>query len=161
MKTRVITAVVLLPILLLIVLVAPKICTTLLFGVMASVAAYELMTAGGVEKTSRICIYTVLIAFYTVIWCGVGIGYTWLLLGILIYWIVLFAEMMHTKMKLPFEEIAICFTAGVVLPMLLGALVRIHSGTLGRFYILISFVLAFLCLFCWFEIWQAQVGTYN
>ena len=43
MKTRVITAVALLPLLLLIVLAAPKFCTAILFAAMAAIAAYELV----------------------------------------------------------------------------------------------------------------------
>ena len=47
-------------------------------------------------------------------------------------------------MQLGFDKLAISLVAGVVLPLLLGALVRIQSWEKGRFFILIPFVMAFL-----------------
>lgn len=144
MKTRIIAAVVLLPLLLLVVLAAPKIYTAILFGLMAAIAAYELLAGTGLVKHPRLCIYTMVSAFWCVLWCGLVIGYEWLLLGMLVLWIALFAEMMLSDLKLPFEKVAVCFVGGVILPLLLGSLVRIHSWEKGRFLILIPFVMAFL-----------------
>ena len=144
MKTRILAAVVLLPLLLLVVLAAPKVFTAILFGLMASIAAYELLTGTGLVKHPRLNIYSMLMAFWTVLWCGLGIGYVWLLLGALLFWIILFAEMMLSGMKLTFDKTALCLVAGVVLPLLFGSIVRIHSGEYGRFFILIPFAMAFL-----------------
>lgn len=144
MKTRIIAAVVLLPLLLAIVLAAPKIYTAILFGLMAVIAAYELLAGTGLVKHPRLCIYSMLSAFWCVLWCGLGIGYVWLMLGILVLWIALFAEMMLSDLKLPFDKVAMCFVGGVILPLLLGSLVRIHNWGTGRFLILVPFVMAFL-----------------
>ncbi len=144
MKTRVIAAVALLPLLLLVVLAAPKVCTAILFGLMAAIAAYELLSGTGIVKNLRLWIYSTISAFWCILWCGLDIGYPWLLLGILIFWVALFAEVMASGMKLSFDKVAVCLVAGLVLPMLLGALVRIHKTEQGRFFILIPFVLAFL-----------------
>lgn len=144
MKTRVITAVVLLPLLLLIVLAAPKIFTAILFAAMAAIAAYELCHGTGLVKHVRLCVYSALSAFWCVLWSGLNIGNIWLILGILLFWVVLFAEMMASNMRIGFDKVAICFAAGIVVPLLFGALVRLHNTAQGRFYILIPFVLAFL-----------------
>lgn len=144
MKTRVIAAFALLPLLLLIVLAAPGVCTAVLFGLMAAIASYELLYGTSLVKHQRLCIYSAVTGFWIVLWCGLSIGYAWLLLGVMIFWVLLFAEMMRAQMKLGFEKIAVCLSAGIVLPLLLGALVRIHAGNNGRFFILIPFVLAFL-----------------
>lgn len=144
MKTRVIAAVALLPLLLIVVLVAPKFCTAILFGAMAAVAAYELLAGTGLVKNIRLWIYSSIMAFWCVLWCGLGLNGAWLLLGLLLLWVVLLAEVMASGMKLPFEKVAVCLCGGVVIPMLLGALVRIHITEHGRFFILIPFVLAFL-----------------
>ena len=144
MKTRVIAAVALLPLLLLVVLVAPKFCTGILFGLMAAIAAYELLMGTGLVKHPRLFVYAMISAFWCVLWCSLGIGYAWLLLGVLAFWVALFAETMAAEMKLSFDKIAICLVGGVVLPLLLGALVRIHSWEKGRFLILVPFVMAFL-----------------
>ncbi len=144
MKTRVITAVVLLPLLLLVILVAPKVCTAVLFGLMAAIAAYELLVGTGILKNLRLCAYCAVSALWCVLWCGLSIGYPWLLLGILLLWVALFAELMASGMKLPFEKVAVCMVAGMVLPLLLGSVVRIHGTAEGRTLVLIPFVLAFL-----------------
>jgi phosphatidate cytidylyltransferase len=144
MKTRIIAAAVLLPLLLLVVLAAPKIFTAILFGLMASIAAYELLNGTGLVKNVRLNVYAALMAFWTVLWCGLGIGYAWLLLGAILFWVALFAEMMLSGMKLTFDKTALCLAAGLVIPMLFGSIVRIHAGAYGRFFILVPFAMAFL-----------------
>ena len=144
MKTRVIAAVALLPLLLLVVLAAPKFLTAILFGAMAAIGAYELLNGTGLVKNLRLSIYSMVMAFWSVLWCGLGIGYVWLLLGVLVFWIVLFAEMMASDMKLAFDKVALCLVAGIVVPLLLGSLVQIHAAEKGRFFILIPFAMAFL-----------------
>lgn len=144
MKTRIITAVVLLPLLLLIVLAAPKIFTAILFAAMAAIAAYELLSGTGIVKHGMLCVSTAVCAFWCTLWCGLGISYAWLLLGVLLFWVIVFGQMMASQMKLRFEKAAVCLTGGVILPLLFGAVVRLHSGEQGRFFVLIPFVLAFL-----------------
>ena len=144
MNTRVITAVVLLPLLLLVVLAAPKIFTAILFAAMATVAAYELLAGTGLVKQIRLCIYSAASAFWCVLWCGLGINSAWLLLGIVLFWVAIFGEMMASELKLTFDKAAMCFVAGAVVPLLFGAIVRLHNTDNGRFYILLPFVLAFL-----------------
>ena len=144
MKTRIIAAVALLPLLLLIVLAAPKVCTAILFGAMAAIAAYELLTGTGLVKHLRLNIYAMVMAFWCSLWCGLGLGYPCLLLSILLYWVALMAEVMVSEMKLSFQSIALCIVAGVILPMLLSSLVRIHSWEKGRYFVFVPFVFAFL-----------------
>ena len=116
MKTRIVAAVALLPLLLLIVLLAPKVCTAILFGAMAAIGAYELLTGTGLVKHLRLNVYAMIMAFWCCLWCGLGLGYSWLLLSILLFWVALMAEVMLTEMKLPFSKVALCFVAGLVLP---------------------------------------------
>lgn len=144
MKTRVIAAVVLLPLLLIIVLFAPKFVTGILFGLMAAIAAYELLSGTGLVAERRLNLYAMLAAFWCCVWGSLGIGYQWLLLGILIYWVLLMVEVMYSGMKLPFEKVALCLVAGLLLPLLLGALVRIHNWEKGRYFIFVPFLFAFM-----------------
>lgn len=144
MKTRVIVAVILLPLLLAVVLFAPKFCTAIVFGLLAAIASFELLTATGMVKSVRLQCYCGISAFWCVLWGGLSIGYPWLLLGIILFWIVLFGEMMVSQMKLSFEKVVACFFAGVVMPLMFGSVVRIHNAENGRAFILIPFVLAFL-----------------
>lgn len=144
MKTRVIAAAVLLPLLLLCVLVLPKIVTAVLFALIAALAAYELLYNTGLIQEPRLVVYAMIMAALTSIWSYFGSVYAWALLGILAYVAVLFGEMMHSHIKIRFDMIGICLIAGVLVPYLLTSLVRIHAVRLGRHYIMIPFILAFL-----------------
>lgn len=144
MKTRIIAAVVLLPLLLLIVLAAPKVFTAILFGVMAAIAAYELLQSTRLVTHTRLSIYSMVSAFWCALWSGLHIGYGWLLLGILIFWVALFVEMMRDQENVTFANVGLCLVAGAVIPLLLSSLVRLHAMEKGRFYILLPFVMAFM-----------------
>lgn len=144
MKTRIVAAAALLPLLLVVVFLLPKLCTAILFGAMAAVGAYELTVGTGKIKETRLYIYTMICAFWCALWSGLGISYGWLLLGVLIFWVALFAEMMYAKMELSFEKMAVAMVAGILMPLMLSSLVRIHATEYGRVYIVIPFVLAFL-----------------
>lgn len=145
MKTRVIAACVLLPLLLVIVLALPKIFTAILFGLMAALAAYELLYGTSLVKHPRLIAYSMIMAFLVAMWCYFGRDYAAALLGLLVFCAILFGEMMASHIKIPFEKIAYCLVAGVVVPFLFTSLVRIHAvKSTGRYFILIPFVLAFL-----------------
>lgn len=144
MKTRVIAAAVLLPLLLICVLALPKIVTAVLFGLMAALAAYELLYSTGLVQHPRLVGYSMAMALLVSLWSYFDYGYAVALIGVLLFTALLFGEMMLSHVKLRFEKIAICFVAGLLVPFLLTSLVRIHGVKLGRFYILIPFVLAFL-----------------
>ena len=63
MKTRIIAAGVLVPLLLIIVLTLPKAFTAILFGLMAAIAAYELLTGTGYLRHPRLVAYSMIMAF--------------------------------------------------------------------------------------------------
>ena len=144
MKTRIIAAVVLLPLLLVIVLVLPKLVTAVLFGILCAIAAWELLKGTGLVKNPRLQIYAVVSGFLVSIWSGIGAPYGWGLLWVLVFVSVLFAEMMMSDGKLRFEKLCITMVAGLLIPYFLTSLVRIHSGSNGRHLILLPFVIAFL-----------------
>ncbi len=144
MKTRIIAACALLPLLLVVVLVLPAIFTAVLFGIMAAIAAYELLWGTGLVKHPRLIAYTAFMAFMTAIGSYYGLPYLYVLLGILAFLSALYGEMLASKGKLAYEKLLICLAGGVLIPFMLCALVRLHNSENGRFLILIPFVLAFL-----------------
>ncbi len=144
-KTRVLVAVILLPLLLIVVLALPKVCTAILFGAMSAIAAYELLHNTGYVKHPRLIAYAAVMAFLVAIWSYAGRPYAWGLLGLVLYFSLLFLEMMASHVKLRFELVALCFCAGILIPFLFCSLVRIHAvDVTGRYFILIPFVVAFL-----------------
>ncbi len=144
MKTRVIAALALLPLLLLVVLAAPKIITAILFGVMASIGAYELLWGTGLLKSIRPLISCAAMAFVVALWSYYRWDGVWVEAIILLFFVLLFAESMATQMRLQFDKIAVCLAAGLLVPYLFTSIVRIHGMDDGRFFILIPFVMAFL-----------------
>lgn len=145
MKTRIIAAVALLPLLLIVVLALPKIFTAILFGAMASIGAYELLSGTGYVKHPRLVSYAMIMAMLVALWSYFGMNYALGLLGVLVYTAALFAEMMASQMKMRFEKTVVCLVAGLLVPFLLCSLVRIHTmESVGRHFIIIPFVMAFL-----------------
>ena len=61
MKTRILAAVVLVPLLLIVVLVAPTEVAAVIFGVMMALAAYELLYRTGLVRRSRMVIYSAIV----------------------------------------------------------------------------------------------------
>ena len=145
MKTRVITAAILVPLLLIILLALPKVVTAILFGILAAIAVYELLMGTGYIKQFRLVAYCMLMAFAVSMWCSYGAPRVWAIVGILVFIMILFTEMMLSHIKLRFEKICICAVVGMLIPFLLTALVRIHAdNNYGRYFIMIPFLLAFI-----------------
>ena len=151
MKTRVLSAVALLPILLVIVLVLPAWATAALFAAAGAVAAYELLYRTGLVKNRRLVIYAMVMAVLVAFW-SLRQDVNLAAIGLLAYLCLLLGEMLLAHAKLRFEKICLCMAAGVLLPYLLCALVRIRAmyagmdpaqNSLGKYYILIAFIIAF------------------
>jgi phosphatidate cytidylyltransferase len=144
MKTRVLASVALLPLLLVIVLATPGVFTAILFGAAAALAARELLVPTKLVQHRRLVLYSMICAFLTSLWSFWGAQHGWALLGVLALFALLFGEMMMSHTKLHVKNVAYCVLAGLVMPYLLTALVRVHSMSNGRVLILVAFVLAFL-----------------
>lgn len=142
MKTRILAAAVLLPLLLIVVLVLPKVCTAVLFSLMAAIAAYELMQGTKLVTQPRLTVYAMVFAFLVPLWGFFGQVYAWALVGTIVFVALLYMELLLSKGKLPYSYIAISFMAGVVIPFLFSAIVRIFATQKGIYLIFIPFTLA-------------------
>ena len=85
MKTRVITAAVLVPVLLVIVLAAPKIVTAIVWGAMMAIAAYELLYRTELVREPRLVVYSAVMAFAISIWSFLGAEHAWGQLGLMVF----------------------------------------------------------------------------
>ena len=145
MKTRVITAAVLIPVLLLLLMAAPTIVTAIVWGLLMAIAAYELLYCTGLIRESRLVVYAAVMAFGIVIWSHYGAVHAFALIGLMLFAGVLFAEMMISHVKITFEKVCMCMVAGCVIPFLLSSLIRILvMNRIGRYMVLIPFVVAFI-----------------
>ncbi len=144
MKKRVVTAAILIPVLVLVALVAPKIVAAVVWGVLLMIGVYELLYTTGLVQHPRMVLYSALMALATSLWSHYGANQGIALLGILVFFILLFSELMANHVKISLEMITYCFFAGAILPYLLCAIIRILSMASGRYLIAIPFVVAFL-----------------
>ena len=144
MKTRILTAVVLIPLLFIVVLSLPEIVTAVILGLLLAVASYELLTVTGFVKHVRLNLYSALAAFLVTMWSHSGMPYVWGVFGLLVFVSLLFTEMMRNHIKISMDMIALCLVAGVLIPFLLSSVVRIHMTRMGRFFIMVPFVMALM-----------------
>lgn len=144
MKKRVVTAAILIPVLVLVVLVAPKVVAAVVWGLMMMAGVYELLYSTGLVRHPRMVIYSALMAFAVSLWSHYGANQGVGLLMLLVFWILLFSELMANHVKISLEMVLCCFFAGAVAPYLLSALIRILAASSGRYLIPIPFVVAFL-----------------
>ena len=144
MKTRIISAAILVPILFLLVLVAPVAVAANVMGLLLAIAVYELLYRTGLIKHPRLVIYSCFMAFSVCIWSYLGGIRAYFEIILLVFWLLMFSEMMLDHVKVRFEMLAMCFTAGIVIPYMLSSLIRILNLDVGRYVILIPFVVAFM-----------------
>lgn len=144
MKKRILAAVVLVPLLLLILYIAPKWVTAVLFGIISGLAAFELLYGTGLVRHIRLVAYSVLAAVLVPLWCHFGMNPIWGRAGLLLFVLLMFMEMMLSGLRLKISKVSVCFLAGIILPYLLASIVRIMVWETGRYLILIPFVVAFL-----------------
>ena len=142
MKTRLIAGVVMIFVLLVLVLAAPKILAALVFGGLMAIGTYELLFRTRLVQHPRLVIYSSAMAFLVTLWSYYGASHAYLVLLILLYAVLLFSEMMYDHVKVRVSMLAECFFGGFLVPFLLSAVIRILTLKLGRYVTLIPFVIA-------------------
>lgn len=144
MKTRIITAVVLVPLLFITIWLLPEVFTAVAVGLISAAGAFELLHVTHLVRHPRMVLYAAVMSFLVPMWCWNGMDYAVGLLGALAYFCILFAEMMYDHIKMSFEKVAMTFVAGLVMPLMLSGIVRILMTRLGRLVILVPFLMAFM-----------------
>ncbi len=144
MKTRIISALIGVPVLLLLLLVAPEIVTTVVYGVLLAIGSYEFLYRTGLVRRVRMVVYSAIAAFMLSIWSYYGGITSFLMLGLIVYFMLLYSEVMMDHVKVSIEEVGLCVLGGFLIPYLLSALIRILVSSDGRYFILVPFTLAFL-----------------
>ena len=83
-------------------------------------------------------------AIYVVWWCYDGMPYAIALMLLLVFTAICFGELLRSHGQLPFQQVAMTMVAGLLIPFLLAALVRIQMMDQGRFFVAAPFVMAFM-----------------
>lgn len=144
MKTRILAALVLVPVLIVALLIAPVYVAAAVVGLMCGIASYELLYQTGLVKHPRLNVYSALMAFSVSAWSYFGTPYAAALIGLFVYALLLFGEMLISNAKMKVQDICVCLLAGIVVPFMLSALVRILLLPGGRCLLFVPFLMAFL-----------------
>lgn len=144
MLKRTITGVALIAVLVVVLLFLPAWCTGVLLSVMVGMAVSELLKTTGLVENQRLITFAIGIAM-AIPWASYfGTEYYRALIVILAFTVLLFSEMLRTHGQLPFQQVAMSFLAGTLIPFLLCALVRIRVMDNGVYFIAAPFVMAFM-----------------
>ena len=147
MKTRILTAVVGIPLLLYLILAAPLWLFGVALGVLCAIAAYELLHMALGSAPKRIYFSAILCAFVMPQIFARGLEFSWGVGVLLLLFFVLSLEQMFTypgHWRITLEMAAVAMLAGGVLPLMLSTLIRIGLvEDVGRVRMLLPFVIAF------------------
>ena len=143
MKTRIMTAAIAIPVMLLVLLVAPKELVAVLWGVMMAIAAYELLFCTGLVRENRLVIYGCVMAFAVTMWSCYNAIHAYAVLGVMVFVGLMFAELMMSHVKITFDRVCLVLVGGLLVPYLLSSMIRILVMSIGRYVILIPFIIAF------------------
>ena len=147
MKTRIITALVGLPVLIYLLLWAPLWAFGVAMGLVCTLAAYELLHMALGKTPRRLYVSVMLCAFILPVMFSLGLEFSWGMGVLLFLFFLLSVEQMvsysgHWRINL--EMIAVSMLAGGVMPLMLSTLGRIGLiEKVGRVRMMLPFVIAF------------------
>ena len=147
MKNRVIVAVIGIPVLLAVIFFAPLWAWGIAVAIMASFCAWELLHCAMPEFVPRFAIYAGVCGAAVPIGTAFGSGELKFKIAAYALFVVMFAEMMlsfRKEKRVPFIDLALVFAAGLVIPFLLSALVRLGLREPKAPYLLLPFVITWL-----------------
>ena len=143
MVGRILVALVGVPLLIAILLFCPVVVLPVAFGLLGGIGAYELLRATGAVKQIRMIVYSILLALCVPFWYYFGCQTLWAVGGLFLFLLLLFGEAIASRQETKAEEIALCFFAGLVIPMMLSVFVLMSDAPHARLYLLLPFVSAF------------------
>ena len=114
MRTRIITAAICVPVLLVVLLALPTWATAWLFAAMAAIAAYELLHRTEMVTHLRLVIYSCVSAFAIPLLGHYNIPSGWSVLVFVAFVVLLFSEIMLSHTTVEFDKITICAFASML-----------------------------------------------
>ena len=144
MLKRALTGAALIAVLVVVLLFLPAWCAAVLVSVMVVVAVNELLRTTNLVDHTRLIGYAQAIAPCSVVVSYFGTDYYRALVVVLFVVVLFFSEMLRSHGRLPFQQVAMSMIAGVLIPFLLSALVRIRVMENGVFFVAAPFVMAFM-----------------
>ena len=144
MKSRILVAVVCIPVLLVIIYALPPVATVILVAGLCAVSAYEMLSGTGLVKDRILTVLSIFMAACIPFWSYYSQSAVPALWGLFIYFALLFAVALHRHQTVQISELFASFFAAVLIPVFLSSLVRIRRTEFGAYYILVPIAIAFI-----------------
>ena len=144
MLKRTVTGIALIAVLVIVLLFLPDIFSALLLCVMVAVAADELLKTTGLVTNTALRCYTGVTSVFVVGLSYVNLPYAYWLAILLAFTVACFGQVLKSGGQLPFSQVAITMAAGLLIPFLLTALLRIRLMEYGKYLIPAPFIMAFM-----------------
>lgn len=144
MKSRLLVAAVGIPLLLVILLVCPKVCTALAISVLCAIGARELLYTTGIVRHTRMILYSMGMAFLMPLWSYIGCPLVPGAAAAAVFGLLLFTEALLAYPEVKFGGVTGCLFAGVVIPVCLSSIARILLMEQGRYLVLVPILIPFL-----------------
>ena len=142
-KSRVLVAVIGVPVLVWVVLWAPSIVMMAALALLAGIAAHELMQCVGLDKTSFLLSWTMISAIFSVEWYYDRPSY--IVVWWTIYVVTAFIYAIVKAGEVKFVQVLAGIFAVMFIPYSFSAFLRLESSGLHRAYLLLPFILIFAC----------------
>ena len=143
LQSRVLVAVIGVPVLVWAVLWAPSIVMLIALCLLAGIGAGELMKCVGLDRKSALMSWTVIAAVFSVEWYYDRPDYV--AIWWIIYVVVAFIHAIVKAGELKFVQITAGIFAVVVIPFSFSAFLRMEASGIHRAYLLLTFILSFAC----------------
>lgn len=143
MFKRIMTAVICIPLMLLLIYGLPELALVTALAVISAMAIYEALLATNFLKHSRVALYAILWAALVPFWVWAGEPARWGRLLLLAFVTALFAETIASRNTLGLERLGGAFFLSAFIPYFLSAFIRFRAMEFWQFYILLPIVAAF------------------
>lgn len=143
MKSRILVAVVGIPVILLVLFVLPKPFTPALIAVLSVVGTYEALNAIGM-KHARIALYTAIVSLAIPFWVHFGQARQWGLLVLMLYLLAVAAECFASNFRVKLDRVAAGFFLSFMISYCLSCVVQLGTLPLRTSYVFLPFLLPFL-----------------
>ena len=147
MKTRIIVAVIFVPLIFVVLFLLPDIAVAVFTSAVAAVASFELIRAVGKPAAKRLYVYAAVSAAIIPASSLFGLLDKIFYADLFLLLAVVFIDAVFTfktKKEITLYQVAAALFGGAVLPLFLSAIVGLKQLDGGRFYVLIPFIIAFV-----------------
>ncbi len=143
MGKRILVAVVCIPLIFVVFFLLPPIFLPIMVSLLSMIALHEVLWSTGFVKNPKISGLSIVLSGVIPFWVFIGEGMRSALVGIFLYFVLIFAVAISSHYTVTLEKMGGSFFFAMLIPYFLSSFVRLNSMTLGKYLILIPLVAAF------------------